>query len=291
MKILPLAIASTLALAPLAATAQQAPARWQRRDGPTKVPLAAFHSTQSANLPTAETLRKGELLVEISHRFYPAVSEGSSALWGFDGPVTNRLGLAWAPLDHLTVGVLRSNLDDNLELDAKARLLSLGTPSLPLLVGVMAGLAFNTQTPDSPGFADNESQSYAQLILNTRMGRRLAVGVVPTFVHNPRIADSEAEDAFVLGVNGTLYFSSMAGVFGEWIASEARADYDNAAVTLHDVVSLGIQLETGGHFFKVLVTNSTRLNPTQVLPGTPYDFSPHEWRVGFNLTRVLALGS
>jgi hypothetical protein len=290
MKALSLALATTLTLVPLAASAQEPPVRWQRRSGPTEVPVTVFHSTQSANLPTAETLRKGELLFEISHRFQPAMSQGSHALWGLDGPVTNRLGLAYAPADRIMVGVLRSNLDDNLEFNAKARVFEGGRESTPFMVGVMGGVALNTQTIGGPGYNGDETQAYAQLILNTRVGGRLALGAVPTFLHNPRIADATAKNAFMLGVNGAFYLSSMAAVFGEWLASGARPDYNDESLTLKDAITLGLQLETGGHFFKLMVTNSTRANPAQVLPGTPYSFTPHEWRFGFNITRVLKIG-
>ena len=57
-------------------------------------------------------------------------------IWGLDGPVTNRLGLAYAPADRIVIGVLRSNLDDNVELNLKARIFE---AELPLLVGVMGG--------------------------------------------------------------------------------------------------------------------------------------------------------
>ena len=122
------------------------------------------------------------------------------------------------------------------------------------------------------------------------VGGRFAVGFVPTYLYNPRIADASADDTFVLGVHGTLGISAGMSAIGEWIASDARADHDNSALTLRDAVTAGIQLETGGHFFKLLVTNSTRLNPTQVLAGTPHRFVPDEWRFGFNVTRRLALG-
>ena len=258
MKALSLVFATVLTLTPLAASAQEPPVRWQRRSGPTEVPVTVFHSTQSANLPTAETLRKGELLFEISHRFQPAMSQGSHALWGLDGPVTNRLGLAYAPTDRIMVGVLRSNLDDNLEFNAKARVFEGGRESTPFMVGVMGGVALNTQTIGGPGYNGDETQAYAQLILNTRVGGRLALGAVPTFLHNPRIADATAKNAFVLGMNGTFYLSSMAAVFGEWLASGARPDYNDESLTLKDAITLGLQLETGGHFFKLMVTNSTR---------------------------------
>ena len=97
--IVALLAATLLAVAPPAADAQ-----------------IIFHSPQSANLPTAETLQKGQWLFEISHRFFPPVSDGADALWGFDGPVINRLGLAYAASDRVMFGVLRSNLSDNLEI-------------------------------------------------------------------------------------------------------------------------------------------------------------------------------
>lgn len=292
MKAISLGLAAVLVLMPLSASTQEPPVGWHRRNGPTRVPVTVFHSTQSANLPTAETLRRGELLFEISHRFWPAISDGPDALWGLDGPVTNRLGLAYAPVDRLMIGVLRSNLNDNLELNAKARLFEAGGESIPLMLGVMGGFAVNTETPrGDPAYEKDETQGYVQLIFNVLVARRLAFGVVPTYLHNPRIADATAADAFSLGTNGTLYLSSMAAIFGEWIASEARPDYDDPSVTLKDAVTIGLQLETGGHFFKLMITNSRRLNPTQVLPGTPYAFNPHEWRFGFNITRVLPLGA
>lgn len=288
MKALATALLALSLLLPCGASAQDAPVRWRRAGGPTEAPVTVFHSMSAATLPTAETLRRGELLFEISHRFWPAMSEGARALWGLDGPVTNRLGLAYAPADRIVIGVLRSNLDDNVELDLKARLLEF---ELPLLVGVMGGVALNTDTPAASGYEDNELQAYAQLILDVLVGGRLALGFVPTYLHNPRIGDASADDAFVLGVHGTFQVSAGMSAIGEWIVSETRPDPDNSALDSKDAITAGIQLETGGHFFKLLVTNSTRLNPTQVLPGTPHRFVPDEWRFGFNVTRRLALGT
>ena len=67
-----------------------------------------FRSTQSANLPTAAMLNRGNWLFEISHRFDAPISGGAETLWGVDGPVWNRLGLTYAPADRLMLGVLRT---------------------------------------------------------------------------------------------------------------------------------------------------------------------------------------
>ena len=66
----------------------------------------------------------------------------------------------------------------------------------------------------------------------------------------------------------------------EWNLSQSTETLE------HDAVTFGFELETGGHFFKLLLTNSTRMNPAQFLGGTPNEFKPKEWRLGFNITRL-----
>ncbi|MDH5588480.1 MAG: DUF5777 family beta-barrel protein [Gemmatimonadota bacterium] len=268
-------------LLPPGVGAQERTARWQRSGAPTEVPVTVFHSTQSANLPTAETLGRGEWLFEISHRFLPAVSDGAGALWGLDGPVYNRLALSYAVADNAMLGITRSNLQDNLDLSAKVRVLASRAGGIPVMAALNAGVAWNTETPAVFGIEDNERQAYAQLIVDALLGERLALGVTPTLLNNPRIADIDAETAFALGLSGQLYLSDQASLLAEWLVSEDRPDLG------HDAGTFGIELETGGHFFKLILTNSARMNPTQFLGGTPFEFSAGEWRLGFNVTRVL----
>jgi hypothetical protein len=242
-----------------------------------------FHSVQSANLPTAEILPRGAWLFEISHRFLPPVSDGASALWGLDGPVRNRFGLSYSVSDRVALGVLRTNFEDNLELSAKVGLLQAGSEGLPVKVAAMGGVAWNTEVFEDPshGGEDNEMQLYAQLVVNALVGERVALGVVPTYLRNPRILDFDTDNAFVLGLNGQWYASPSMSLLAEWIVSEQRPGLT------HDSGTFGVELETRGHVFKLVFTNQVAMNPTQVLGGTPVDFEPDEWRFGFNLTRLL----
>ena len=242
---------------------------------------AVFHSVQSATLPTAETLPEGTWLFEISHRFLPPVSDGASALWGLDGGGIIRFGLNYSLSDDIMLGLLRSNLDDNLEFNAKFGAYEGGSEALPFKLGVMAGVALNTDPFLIEGAEDNEAQLYGQLMINVLVGDRLAIGVVPTYLRNPRIRDLEADNTFALGLHGQVYVSPSVSFLTEWIVSEEQAENTN------DGGTFGVELETRGHFFKIVLTNQTSLNPTQVLGGTPFDFQPDEWRLGFNITRIL----
>lgn len=269
------ALAAVLTTAALLAPASaEAQARGQDR---------VFHSVHAANLPTTTTLRDGDLLFEISHRFNTAISQGADALWGFDGPVFNRIGLSYGVSARLTLGVLRTNLADNLELNAKVRLWE-GGDGLRASLGAKGGVAWNTQLAEIEGAEDNESQAYAQLMGNVLLGERVAVGVVPSWLHNPRVRDVDADDAFALGLHGQLYLDDGLSLLGEWIVSEEREGLE------HDSGTFGLEIETRGHFFKLLVTNQVRMNPTQFLGGAPISFDPDNWRVAFNITRLIPLG-
>lgn len=241
---------------------------------------AVFHSDHAANLPTTTTLREGDLLFEVSHRFLPPVSQGADALWGLDGSAGIRLGLSYGVAPRVTLGVLRSSQDDNLELNGKVRLWE-GGDEMPVALGAKVGVAWNTQLAEVEGAEDNESQSYVQLMADLPVGERLALGVVPGWLHNPRVRDLGAEDAFVLGVHGLFRIGDGASVLGEWIFTEEREDL------AHDAGTFGVELETRGHFFKILFTNQPRVNPTQAMGGSPFAFEPDEWRVAFNITRLL----
>lgn len=246
-----------------------------------------FHSTQSANLPTAEMLRGGSWLFEISHRFFPPLSEGADALWGVDGPAFIRLGLTHQLTDRVMLSIMRTNLDDNVELDAKVGLVDTDLGGAPLKVAVAGGVAWNTDlvplSNPSQGLLreDNESQLYAQLLVNARLGERVALGVAPTYLRNPRLLDLESESAVGVGLHGQAYLTDAMSLLGEWIFTESVPGQE------HDSGTFGIELETRGHFFKLLVTNQTRPNPTQFLGGTPNPFELDELRFGFNITRLL----
>lgn len=276
----PAAAVLVLLLHPAAGPAQERGGGWQRQEA-SLPPISVFHSTQSANLPTALTLDRGSWLFEISHRFQPPVSGGADALWGLDGPVVNRLALAYGVTDRVMAGLVRSNLSDNLEVGAKVHLAAGGRDATPFMLAVAGGVAWNTELPDLDGFKDNETQAYAQLIFDVRPASQVAVGLVPTVVRNPRVADTDADVSLALGLHGQWYLAEGTSVFAEWLVAQGREDLE------HDAGTLGVELETGGHFFKLVLTNSTRMSPTQFLGGTPHPFEVDAWRLGFNVTRLL----
>jgi len=271
-------------LLPNAIESQDRPRRWQRSEGATEAPVVVFHSTQSANLPTAQTVGAGELLFEISHRFNPTISTGWDTFWGLDGSVNNRLGLAVGLHDRVMLGLLRSSLQRNFELNLKARFAEGGSESVAWMVGGLGGVAVTPGPLDFGAFDEKSLQYFAQGIVDVAFDGRLALGLVPSVLQNRNPGDQDQEFTAALGTHAQYYFSEMFSVLGEWLFVEENAD----ALIGADAGSLGIELETGGHFFKFIVTNQVRPNTGQYLAGAGDSFHPDNWRLGFNITRILA---
>jgi hypothetical protein len=263
------------------AAGQEQPRQWERRSEATQPPLTAFHSTQLINLPTAETLAGGEWQFEISHRFVPALSEGSDAFWGLDGPVNMRLGLGYAPSDRVLLTLARSNLMDNWDLQVKLKALEWEAGSVPFLLALQGGAAWSSDAPERESGDNGNLQYYGQLILNTLLAERLALGVVPSYLYNVLLDPVDPVQELYWGFYGQLFLTDVLSVNAEWTLGENPEEF------AHDVGSFGIDLETGGHFFKIFLSNSVRINPSQSLVGSDFSFEPDEWRLGFAITRLL----
>lgn len=268
-------------------SAQEPAIRWKREEPQTKEQLHLFHSIHAVNLPTAETLKKNELEYEISHRFIPTVTT-DNAYFGIDGPANIRTALAYAITNHLMITVGRSNLQDNYDFRLKYQFYQLDNPAFPVLLAARAGLGWNTEVYGSSGKLRDKTdtknfQYYGQLIFNTMLWKKLGIGVVPSYLYNSHILCVDTEYSFTVGSYLQYYVSTLWSVFFE----------TNTTVTgfrrTYNPITLGIELETGGHFFKIFLSNSRALNPTQFLAGADLNVRDGDWRLGFNITRILKL--
>ena len=71
--LIPFLFLITIILLPRYTFGQEEHPVWKRSETEENLDLHLFRSTQSINLPTAETLEKNNLQFEISHRFIPTM--------------------------------------------------------------------------------------------------------------------------------------------------------------------------------------------------------------------------
>lgn len=267
-----------------AALADNPQVKWKRDTQPVQLDLQLFHANDAVNLPTAETVGKKEFEFQIMHRFFPPVSDGFDQFYGFDGPAGIRLGLAYGITDRMMVTLGRCNIRDNVDLRLKYKAFSISSDILPVLIAFQGGIGWNTEKTATRDRVDSRNfQYYLQGIFNTMLDNRIGFGLVPSYVYNSDIFSADYEDALTIGSYLQYYVGRPLSFLVEWNPRISRDD------SKYNAASFGIELETGGHFFKIILTNSTMLNPSQFLPGADYEFKSDEWRIGFNITRLLSI--
>ena len=89
-----------------------------------------------------------------------------------------------------------------------------------------------------------------------------------------------------MGVGGRLKLSKRFGITFDWHHPFNGIDRD----VFTDPVSLGVDIETGGHVFQLHFTNSVGMNElTYVAETRRSDIFGGGFRFGFNLSRVFQL--
>lgn len=286
MKLKALLIFCILISIPLAAQP-----KWKKKTPAKKPDLELFHSTMTANFPTTETLKKGDWEYEISHRFNGLVNDGFGDLWGIDGGSRIRFGLSYALTDHLMIRAGRTNVQDNYDLALKYKLVQLRNSTLPTVFAVRVGGAWNSAEVTGRDRSDSKNfQFFSQLIMNTMLQKKFAIGIVPSYVYNSDSFSPDREYTFSLGNYYQYYINGKFSVFVEYspIISGYQGPIQQGAVTKSfNSLTYGFDVGTGGHFFRILLTNNTRLNTSQFLVGGTRSVSDNEWSIGFNITRYL----
>lgn len=266
--------------------------QWKKSEEKIELKLALFHSTQTANFATTESLEKGNWMYEISHRFIPSINEGVDALYGFDGPARIRFALAYGITDDLMTTFGRSNNTDNYEIQLKQKLFQVDNIYLPSVFSLLGGFAINTEVPQSidrgKGDFDN-MQFYAQLIYNGMLfDKKLGIGIVPSYLYNSFIYSVDKQYTFTIGTYLQYYFDRTWSLFVEHNAIVAgyqgRIRLDELGKS-YNSLSFGAVIETGGHIFNFMLTNNARLNSTQYLVGADRASANNEWRLGFGILR------
>ncbi|MER3329627.1 MAG: DUF5777 family beta-barrel protein, partial [Candidatus Kapaibacterium sp.] len=153
-------------------------------------PLQLFHSTYAYALPTAETLKQGDYLYGISHRFTTPVSSGFEQLFGIDGSVINMMNLGYGLTDDIFLNLGRSNKESQWWFETKYKAIEIRNETLPVLVSFLGGVAYSSR-PTLVGGQELESgrdwHFYGVAIINTLIAEKLGIGITPTFSYNSHL--------------------------------------------------------------------------------------------------------
>lgn len=260
--------------------AQGPSVQWKRAEG-VELDLFLFHSTHALNLPTAETLQKGDFLFEIHHRFNTPVSSGVGEVWGLDGGVTMRIAVGYAVTNKFLITLGRSNREGNIDLSLKYKAFQIRHDVFPTLIGLNVAGVYNGKPVNEIASSSRKYQFFISMIANTLYKKKLGIGIVPGYLYNSHIYCKDIQYSLTLGAYIQYYIMDTWSLIIE-VNPTLRGWRDK-----YDSFAFGVELETGGHFFKILVGNNTAINLSQYLAGAGNSFKSGDWHLGFNISRLL----
>jgi Membrane bound beta barrel domain (DUF5777) len=245
---------------------------------------STFKAGHIVNLQTVESPANGNLNFVIQHRF-GTLNSGSYNFFGLDN-ATLRLGLDYGITDDLSVGVGRSSYLKTFDGYVKYRFLKqtegAGIPVTLAVVGTVTD--FTQNVTDEPFLNTQDRTSYsAELLIARKFGRKLSLQVSPTWLHYNFVATpQDKSDIFAVGLGGRMKITNRMSINAEY---DVVPKNQVVSYTVHNSFSAGWDIETGGHVFQLVFTNSQSIVPTQFLTQTTGTWGKGDIYFGFNISR------
>lgn len=266
---------------------------------PTKqYTVATFKGSRLVNGHTVETRGKGELELIFQHRF-GLLNGGLYELFGLDQAYV-RLGMDYGVSDRLSIGLGRNSVDKTMDSYIKYKVLrqATGSTSSPVTLTILGGLAYKTspRKKEDPNFLATNRMAYVgQLLISRKLTSSFSVQVMPTIIHKNAVEKSVQNNSEVaLGFGGRLKVSRSIALTSEFYprlnAIDNTALAANGLVKNFNSVGFGIDIETGGHVFQLIISNTNNLTERAFITETSGSVNEGELHLGFNITRGFQIG-
>jgi hypothetical protein len=252
---------------------------------------ATFKSTRVMNGHSVEKMPPGQLDVRISHRF-GTLNSGPYQFFGLDQSSIH-LGLEYGILKWLMAGIGRGSYEKTFDGFAKFTILrqSSGARVMPVSVSALSSVAVTSAKWSDPGRANYFSSrlSYVQQLLVARkVNQSFSVQIAPTFVHRNLVStELDPNDLYAIGAGGRMKLTKRISFNAEYYYTINKSSYMNQ--TVYDPLSVGFDIETGGHVFQLIFTNSLAMIEKGFIGETTGSWAKGDIHFGFNISRVFTL--
>lgn len=263
----------------------------------TDYATASFKTNRVVNGHSLENTAKGVLDTKFSHRFNP-LRQGLYDIFGLDG-ASIRIGADYGITDRLMVGAGRSTYEKTIDGFVKYKILrqSTGARNMPITLAYVADIQLNTLKFEDPTrdnkFSDRVAYTH-QLLIGRKFSRSFTLQLMPTLIHrNLTSSPNDKNDVLAIGAAGRIKLTKRVALNAEYYFvpdGQLEAAYVNS-------LSIGFDIETGGHVFQLHFTNSPYMTYKGFVTETQEDwfFKNDEGkmlsgiRFGFNISRVFTL--
>ncbi|MBW1296485.1 DUF5777 family beta-barrel protein [Aquimarina litoralis] len=252
---------------------------------------ATFKGTRILNGHSVENRKKGTLEFLISHRF-GRVNLGADELYGLDQS-NIRFAFEYGVTDNLMIGVGRSSFDKTYDGFVKYKFLkqSTGKKAFPFTATLFSSLAYRTLKDFDPENEPTFSQklSYVtQILIARKFSSAFSLQITPTYIHRNSVKiNDDPHGIFAVGVGSRVKITKRISVNGEYYYTANPLKSIDASNSL----AFGVDIETGGHVFQIILSNSITMIEKSFITESTDDFFEGDIHLGFNISRAFQIGN
>jgi len=248
-----------------------------------------FHGTRIMNGHSVETRKRGILEFLISHRF-GRINSGIDDLFGLDDS-NIRFGFEYAFTDDLTIALGRSSFEKTYDGYIKYRLLKqkTGEQDFPVSLTLFGSATEKTikdyEPEDKPAFKDRLAYT-SQILLARKFNSNFSFQIMPTYIHfNMVPTTNDPNDIFAVGFGTRIKISKRVSINGEYYYTINPFE----SIDTNNSLAIGVGIETGGHIFQLIFTNSRSMIEKGFIAETTGEFFNGDIHFGFNISRAFHL--
>jgi len=246
---------------------------------------ATFKGTRILNGHSIENRKKGVTEFVISHRF-GRVNLGIDELFGLDQS-NIRFALERGLTDDLMLGFGRSSFDKTYDAFVKYKILkqTLETNKVPVSISLFGSTAYKSiKDFTTEGLSFNQRLTYvSQLLIARKFDANFSLQIMPSYIHNNSVSVSEdPHGIFALGIGGRMKLTKRMALNAEYHYTVNPLQ----SIDVTNSLAFGLELETGGHVFQVILSNSITMIEKAFITESTDNFFKGDIHLGFNISRA-----
>lgn len=242
----------------------------------------AFKAMKIANLQSTKIASKGDLYMYVSHRF-GSLKGGFDTFYGLDNAIT-KIQLVYGFTDKLQLGLSRESLRKTFSASAKYKLKEQGKSLMNITAYTTVNYNSELSFERYPYLQESDRLSYAsQLLFSYRFSSEVSLLLAPSYVRQNLVWEpSQSHDQYALGLGARYKITKRSSINADYMYHLNR----NEASIYSNTLSVGMDIETGGHVFQLLFSNAQSTNEPGFISNAEGDWTTGDVYFGFNIVRV-----
>ena len=230
---------------------------------------------------------KGSMNLEIQHRF--SQIKEIADIFGIYGSANTRIGFSYGITDRIVVGLGTTRAYMQQDLNWKYAILRQTTSGkMPISLSYYGNAVLDARDAKYFGPEDDYSFAYRmsylnQLIVSRKFGEKVGIQVAPTFVWYNAVPEGYRNDNYSVNFGGRFQVLGFHAIVVEYDQPLVQPSGDNAK-TIYPNVSLGVEIGTSTHSFRVFASNYNSIVKNRSVAFNDRDMTEGDFQFGFNIS-------